>query len=101
MMKRGYEEDEIPEMYTMWLSAFADITGEEMVANAAKKVESHFAFFSRAYEHGSDDVQRLVDVDYVENLFWQVPEEVCARFWLNLPVNLQELYVGFHGAPPL
>ncbi|MCU7931796.1 MAG: hypothetical protein KZQ90_13430 [Candidatus Thiodiazotropha sp. (ex Codakia rugifera)] len=100
MVRRGYESDEITEMYTMWLSAFADITGEEMVAEATYVVELHFAFFSGVYENGSDRVRRLVDVGYVENLFWRIPKEVCARFWPSMPVNLQQLYVGFHGSPP-
>lgn len=101
MAKRGFEEDEIEEQYTMWLSAFADITGEEMVAESPSVVEAHFEFFSRAYKSGSKEVRRLVDVDYVENLYWKIPKEVCALYWPTMPKNLQELYVGFHGKPPL
>lgn len=96
----GWEEEELNEIFSIWLNAFADITNELMVENSTEEVLRHFEYFSRCFEEGSSEVKKLIDVDYVENLFWKIPEEISSVYWELLPQNLQTLYINFHHCPP-
>jgi hypothetical protein len=101
MMSRGYDRNELDDMFTTWLSNFADITGQLMTEEKKEEVISHFLYFVKQYKDGDNDIKSLIDVDYVENLFWKVPKEVCNEYWGYLPKLLQELYISFHHKPPL
>ncbi|MCG7977581.1 MAG: hypothetical protein N0E58_05515 [Candidatus Thiodiazotropha endolucinida] len=85
-----------------WFEALANAINEEM----RKETEpSQFAdllqIISTAYEAEEEEIRQAIDVAFVENLFWQVPETKSKSYWEALPENLRELYEGFHHRTPL
>ncbi len=56
---------------------------------------------SEEFGQGNSEVDKAIDVAFVENLFWQVLPADAEPYWSVMPNNLKELYVGFHSKPPL
>jgi hypothetical protein len=85
-----------------WFEALANALNGEMRRDvSASEYSELFSSISANFESGDDDVKKCIDVSFVENLFWQVPERKSASYWHALPKNLQELYFGFHHRTPL
>ena len=60
-----------------------------------------FGSISRQFETGDIDTRKAIDVAFVENLFWKVGKSEALPYWDIMPRNHKDLYVGFHGQPPL
>ena len=86
----------------MWFESLANALNSEMKQKVpAENYRELLLTISAEFRVGMDDVKTAIDVAFVENLFWQVPESEAAAYWEVLPSNLQALYVGFHGRKPL
>jgi hypothetical protein len=84
-----------------WFEALADAVNAEMRQEVPFAVnESLFQFIDDTYSHGSEPVQKCIDVAFVENLFWQVPSQKCEPYWKSLPKKLSQLYTEFHHRDP-
>jgi translation initiation factor 2 alpha subunit (eIF-2alpha) len=85
-----------------WFEALANALNEEMRKESAPEQFSELLkIISTAYETSEVEVRQAIDVAFVENLFWQVPEIKCKSYWEELPKNLKELYEGYHHRTPL
>ncbi|MET0027608.1 MAG: hypothetical protein ABW101_08215 [Candidatus Thiodiazotropha sp.] len=85
-----------------WFEALANALNEEMRKNTEpEKFSGLLQNLSTAYESDEEEIRQAIDVAFVENLFWQVPEINCRSYWEALPNNLKELYEGFHHRTPL
>ncbi|ODB95942.1 DUF7674 family protein [Candidatus Thiodiazotropha endoloripes] len=85
-----------------WFEALANALNEEMQKETApEKFVELLQILSTAYETHEEEVRQAIDVAFVENLFWKVPEINCKSYWEALPKNLKELYEGFHHRTPL
>ena len=60
-----------------------------------------FSYFEGKLRGSDDEVENCIDVSFVENLFWQVKPKHAATVWSELPKSLQQLYLNFHGRPPI
>jgi hypothetical protein len=85
-----------------WFESLANALNEEMKRKvSAQEYVSQFNEISQEYSKGESEVEKAIDVAFVENLYWQVPADKARPFWEIMPSNLKELYVGFHGRSPL
>ena len=85
-----------------WFEALANALNAEMRKDVEpEKYAELFETIGQAFVSEGPDVQKAIDVAFVENLFWQVPERKAAPYWLELPKTLKELYLDFHGKSPL
>ena len=91
----GFEEED--EAYNIWFESFAEVTNELMKDFKTEAVHHHFSFFLLHLENGSDIIKKCIDVSYVENLFWGLDKEISDYYWALLPVEMQALYLDFHG----
>lgn len=48
----------------------------------------------------NDELQRFIDVAFIENLFWNVKKEQAKIYWKKFPPVLQDLYEDFHWKKP-
>lgn len=96
-----YVDDEL-ELNFLWLECLADVLNEEMAAEVPyEKFAEFFLFIDRQAEEGTKEIQDCIDVALVENMFFDVKERYAKPYWQNLPNSIKELYLGFHGQPPL
>lgn len=85
-----------------WFESLANALNEEMKrGTSAQDYISLFNEISQEYISGQEEVKKAIDVSFVENLYWQVREHEAKPFWEVMPINLKELYIGFHGRTPL
>lgn len=85
-----------------WFEALANALNSEMNRSVPEaEYRGLFSMISDSFEAGDEDVQKAIDVAFVENLFWQVPADKAASYWAALPENLKRLYVEFHHRTPL
>lgn len=85
-----------------WLQSLANALNAEMAREVSYSVhEPLFVFINKVLANCSEEVFKCIDVSFVENLFWQVSKTKAEPYWNPMPSRLKELYVGFHGTPPL
>lgn len=85
-----------------WFEALANALNNEMNRGVPEaEYRDLFLTISDGFEAGDEDVQKAIDVAFVENLFWRVPADRAAGYWAALPENLRRLYVQFHHKTPL
>ena len=81
-----------------WLSRFADTTSSAMTRRDEATVDGHMALISSAYRRGGSYLRSLIDVNYVENLFYKVSDANARWGWQRVPCELQQLYVNMWGS---
>lgn len=91
----GFEPED--EAFSIWLENFAKATDEYMNKDQAGEVLEHFSYFSSKVQTGAPEIKQLIDVSYVENLFWSATHSSIEKYWPKLPDNLRDLYIQFHG----
>ena len=94
MHQRGFNKDD---SCHLWIETFADVTNILIAARNRKEVTKHFSFFSRQYLEGSEEIKNCIDVSYVENLFFDLPDEDKKWAWKLLSEDLKKVYVGMWG----
>jgi hypothetical protein len=97
MRVRGFDIDE--ELDYLWIEALADVTNACIRRRNQQAMEHQFRFFSEQFDRGSEAVRKCIDVSYVENLMWELSSEDKKWAWLQLPENLQNLYIMMWGNP--
>jgi hypothetical protein len=86
---------------SVWFEDLARALNTRMSLSGLQvEIDGIFTFFDDRWGTGSVEVRSCIDVSLVENLFWEVPPKQAAYIWRNIPVRLQNLYIGFHGTPP-
>jgi hypothetical protein len=96
-----YVDDEL-ELYFLWFECLADVLNAEMTTGLSYDSYAKFFDFIRdQLAAGSREIHDCIDVALVENLFFDVKAAHAKPYWDKLPKPLKELYLGFHGQPPL
>jgi len=91
-----------PEFAYSWFGSLANTLNSQMSLNIdVQTYKNQFEFFRNKYVTGDSEVKNCIDVSFVENLFWQVMPEKALPYWQALPHPLKELYLNFHGKPPV
>lgn len=84
-----------------WFEALANALNTEMCGGVpASQYGDLLATISANFESGNQAIKECIDVAFVENLFWQVPESKSADYWSTLPDTLKQLYTNFHHRTP-
>ncbi|EAR09233.1 DUF7674 family protein [Reinekea blandensis] len=95
--------DEVtPETHYSWFESLANAINElmssgEMLDSMARL----FEYLSEVDLSSGIEIKQLIDVSFVENLFWEVSPGNAAKPWYLLPENLKKYYVEFHLGTPL
>jgi len=85
-----------------WFESLAKALNQEMRNGVPSKGYNHlFRYFNDQYREGCNKVKECIDVSFIENLFWDVPSSKCETYWRDLPADLKDLYIEFHGKRPL
>ncbi len=95
-------DEVLPEQSFVWFESLANVITAEMAKG--RPVTPYlpvFEYFRGAFLNGDDKVKECIDVSFVENLFFQVSGEKAEPYWEALPEVLKDLYVKFHGGPPV
>ena len=96
LAERGWEPQESPHI---WVEAFADRTTDAVRAENWDLVEAHTGFIAELLRHGSDAVEKLVDVSYAENLMWDLAQPEKVQAWPHINAAIRQLYEQMWGAP--
>jgi hypothetical protein len=84
-----------------WFEALADALNEQMrMSVPAEQHANLLQTIASAFGSGDRAVKECVDVSFIENLFWQVPDRLAQAYWHQMPKPLAELYLTFHGKQP-
>jgi hypothetical protein len=94
-------ESQPEDLPTSRLEAFAAYTTKFLGDPDCSQAKKYLQYMSQRHRVGSPKERELIDVYYVEVLFWQAPKSTVEQGWPLVPENLKSLYVGFHGKPPL
>lgn len=100
---RQWDDFKDPEYYSYtWFHALANAMNLEMIKEVSpEKYTELISFISQVYENSNEEIQKCIDVSFVENLFWQVVPEKSKGYWALLSPKLKDLYVSFHRSDPL
>lgn len=80
-----------------WLTRFAETTAQAMIGRDVSRVDGHLAAILQTFQRGGDYIRGLIDVNYMEDLFYEV-EDVDAQWgWLRVPPPLRQLYIDCWG----
>lgn len=86
----------------LWFESLAKALNQEMLKSIPiKDVVPLFECVRSGYLQGSANDKDLIDVVFVENLFWQIPPDLAEVYWSEFPQVLKELFLAFHKYPPL
>ncbi|MCG3266206.1 hypothetical protein [Yoonia sp. I 8.24] len=86
----------------LWFEDLARLLNSRMGASDFDaKICDVFEFIDGHWGTGSAEVRACIDSSLVENLFWQVPARRAESAWRIMPPRLQNLYIDFHGQPPI
>ena len=80
-----------------WFEEFVERTNEAIRRRDEAVVMQHLNFFSAQLDWADDDVRRVIDVNYVENLLGRLDKRSQRWGWRRIPQNLKELYLAFWG----
>lgn len=97
-VRRGELE---PDDAYSWFHSLANELNRQMSRSIA--FETHkplFHFIGEAALVCDEEARECIDVSFVENLFWGVPESKTEPYWRELPARLKQLYLSFHHRPP-
>jgi hypothetical protein len=76
-----------------WLTRFAETTAQAIIRRDGFTVDGHLASILQTFQRGGDYIRGLIDVNYMEDLFYEV-EDVDAQWgWLRIPPPLRQLYI--------
>lgn len=94
-------DDNDPYSY-LWFETLADAINYEMTNEIPASTHSNlFNDISQEFMKGNEDVQKCIDVAFVENLFWKVSSNHALPYWSILPDTLKHLYIEFHRRLPV
>lgn len=85
--------------HTGWLERFCDTTNQAMVLRDEDRVQAHLAFIAQQLTEGDDEVRRVIDVGYAENMMSLLDAETKRWAWPLVPQNLKQLYLDLWGEP--
>ena len=80
-----------------WLTAFAESTANGMRKRDAELVSGHLQAISEKFDRASQFLKNLIDVNYMEDLFYDVDVESSRWGWQHVPKNLKKLYTDYWG----
>jgi hypothetical protein len=101
MHMQRYIDDEF-ELDFLWFECLADVLNAEMTAQVPyENYASLFEFLDNQVADGKPKIYECVDVAIVENMFFDVKGPHAKPYWDRFPKRLKELYLRFHGRPPL
>jgi hypothetical protein len=83
-----------------WLTVFAEATARAMHRRDATKVDGHLATILSSYTRGGHYLRGLIDVNYMEDLFYKVKNADAQWGWQRVPEPLRRLYKNFWGDTP-
>ncbi len=100
---RLYDDFDDKDLYSYaWFETLANAINYEMTNEVTACTHSNlFNDISKEFTKGNEDVQKCIDVAFVENLFWRIPSEKAEPYWSIFPENLKKLYIEFHRKPPV
>lgn len=98
-INQGFEPGD--QAYCIWVNAFADAVNERISRFDTDLVKDVFDRIASFNEEESKEIQELVDVYFVENLFWKVPKDAAKASWELMPESLKALYLDFHHEAPI
>lgn len=64
-------------------------------------VRAHLTFISQQLAKADDDMVRVIDVAYAENMMFGLDVKTKRWAWPLVPANLKRLYVAMWGEPKL
>ncbi len=99
---RLYDDFNDEEFYSYtWFETLANALNNEMTNEVIASTHSKlFKDISQEFMRGSEDIQKCIDVAFVENLFWEIPAKKARPYWSIFPDKLKQLYIEFHRKPP-
>ena len=80
-----------------WLTRFAETTARAMVHRDGSTVDGHLATILQTFQRGGDYIRGLIDVNYMEDLFYEVKDVDAQWGWLRVPPPLRQLYIDCWG----
>tara|TARA_B100001057_G_scaffold199775_1_gene200472 strand:- start:21 stop:383 length:363 start_codon:yes stop_codon:yes gene_type:complete len=91
-----YDKDET----TFKMEAFSKATTHAFALGYVEQAQRYLSFMAEKLVNAEAKVIEYIDVYYVETLFWGANSHTIAVGWPLVPVNLQKLYINFHGKAP-
>lgn len=89
------------EMKYLWFESLSESINNSMHKSISSDMYIElFECIRHSYHKGDEGLKNIIDVAFVENLFWSVPIEKAKTYWVVLPEVLKGLYVSFHGKSP-
>jgi hypothetical protein len=95
--RRSMELWDSDEASGLWFEEFVERTNEAIRSRDDVVVMRHLTFFSLHLDTADDDVRRMIDVNYVENLLCRLDKRAQRWGWRRIPANLKQLYIAFWG----
>ena len=88
-------------MLTQRMEEFAALTTQELGKDDPSRGVAHLDYMSTKLRTATAKEREYIDTCYVEVLFFQSPDKTITRGWRLVPDNLKQLFVAFHGGPPM
>jgi len=82
-------------LHGSWLTCFAGSTAKGMRQRDESLVAGHLDAMSEAYNNGSADLRALIDINYMEDLFYNVDVASSRWGWRHVLLNLKPLYTSY------
>lgn len=78
-----------------WLTRFAETTAQAMGRRDANTVDGHLAIILSSFTKGGGYLRGLIDVNYMEDLFYKVEDADAQWGWQRVPEPLRQLYRNY------
>ncbi len=80
-----------------WLTHFAESTASAMRKRNESVVTGHLSVIAKTLEGCGPYLRDLIDVNYMEDLFYKVDVRSSRWGWRRVPPSLRQLYIDFWG----
>lgn len=78
-----------------WLTCFGQTTAQTMIARDEYTIDGHLAAILQTFQRGGDYIRSLIDVNYMEDLFYRVADVDAQWGWRRVPLPLRQLYINY------
>ena len=79
----------------LWFTCFAESTADGMRRRDDRIVSGHLTIVSATYVTADKHLKGFIDVNYMEDLFYDVDVESSRWGWQRVPQNLRDLYTTY------
>jgi len=82
-----------------FIEYFSDVTGIYLKRKNYTQAKKHLDYFNHKLKSSNEEIVKIIDIPYVENILWQLNPKEKKEVWKHIPKGIQERYKRIWRSP--